>query len=198
MGGVDFFLFRCINGASDSVKSVMLFFSIATNLPWVKVVLLIWIASMLWRGKSYRVTILITVAAAGLANLMTDLAKRAFPMLRPFKDPAFAEEVILRIGRKTDVVGFGTMSAHSANTAAVATALWLGLGWRWGLPAAVISLLTGVSRVYNGVHYPSQVAMGWLAGILSATIITLTARFFLARLAPVPQPDVTPTVPESS
>ena len=39
-----------------------------------------------------------------------------------------------------------------------------------------LSLLIGCSRVYMGVHYPSDVLAGWAAGLAWATLCWLTAR----------------------
>jgi undecaprenyl-diphosphatase len=41
------------------------------------------------------------------------------------------------------------------------------LGWVW----LVVAVLTGLSRVYVGVHYPSQVLLGWLCGAFAAMVV---------------------------
>ena len=64
---------------------------------------------------------------------------------------------------------FGTASAHSANMMAVAT-LFLIVDRKWGTFWLAIAVLTGLSRIYVGVHYPQQVLLGWLVGANAALL----------------------------
>lgn len=41
---------------------------------------------------------------------------------------------------------------------------------KYGVPAVILATLIALSRLYVGVHYPSDVAAGILIGILAAWI----------------------------
>lgn len=83
-------------------------------------------------------------------------------------------------------------SNHTVIAFAAATALWFAdrrLGWI----AGVAAVLMGASRVWVGVHYPHDVAVGALVGVLVAVPLALLAgraaplvdRLRASRLAPV-------------
>ena len=46
----------------------------------------------------------------------------------------------------------------------------------FGVPWLVLSILVGLSRVYNGVHYPLQVLLGWIVGATVGTLASLLLR----------------------
>jgi undecaprenyl-diphosphatase len=47
--------------------------------------------------------------------------------------------------------------------------------------ALFVTFLVGVSRVYMGVHYPTDVMAGWVAGLVWAMLCWITARYLQKR-----------------
>ena len=47
--------------------------------------------------------------------------------------------------------------------------------------ATVLTLCVGISRIYMGVHWPTDVAAGWLAGGAWAMICLIVARILAQR-----------------
>ena len=81
--------------------------------------------------------------------------------------------------------GWSFPSGHTMSATGFATALLI-LSWhtRWRLPATIAAVLyaafIGVSRVYLGVHYPSDVVGGWA---LSLVVVGATWLAFWDQLA---------------
>lgn len=172
MRDLDYAIFSWINGWSDSLNPFLKFFSIALNLLWVKIALGIFLIVLLARNAKSRTAALLALVSIGIGNTMTNIWKTALPMHRPFQD--FPDHVNLRVGWSDS---FGTASAHSANMAALAFVMCYYFRW-WGSPWVLVALLTGISRVYTGAHYPSQVLLGWLTGLLAAFVVIKTWEAF--------------------
>lgn len=57
-------------------------------------------------------------------------------------------------------------SGHAGCSFAVACVMFRRLPKRYGVPALVLAILIALSRLYVGVHYPSDVLFGTVSGIL--------------------------------
>jgi undecaprenyl-diphosphatase len=156
----------------------MRFFTDAAQLWPVRLLLLAIVVGMLLAGRRTRRAVVMALLAFPLANETTDVLKAAFRQPRPFQ---VLDDVILRVGWSDS---FGTASAHSANYAAVAFVFTYHLGW-WGVPWAFMAFMTGISRIYNGVHFPYQVLLGWTVGCFAGLVIVKTWEAYLRLRQPV-------------
>jgi membrane-associated phospholipid phosphatase len=110
-----------------------------------------------------RLVLVALVCAAGVSDLSSNLIKHAVHRQRPCRDPEVSEQVVNRI----HVSGNRSFpSSHAANSASLATVASLAYP-PLAVPAAALAFLVGTSRVYGGVHYPSDVAAGWVLGMIS-------------------------------
>jgi len=158
----------------------MRFFSEAMNYPWVKIVLGLLVVGMLAANARTRKTVVQTLFAVAVANGLTDIFKNVWPMHRPFQDFPGPHNVIMWVGQTANP---GTASAHSANMAAVAFVFVYHLRW-WGSPWVFVAVVTGISRVFCGAHYPYQVLLGATCGLTAALAVTKGWEWFVARRAP--------------
>jgi membrane-associated phospholipid phosphatase len=131
------------------------------------VLLLLWLA---WRRR-YRDGLFFGLAVLGSLGLNIG-AKAYFARTRPDLWLSLAPEST-----------YSFPSGHAMGSATLALAVAL-LAWhsRWRWPVAVAGatfvLLVGLSRVYLGVHYPSDILAGWAAAtawVVAMYQLTVTA-----------------------
>ena len=76
------------------------------------------------------------------------------------------QDLELIIGKQKD---FSFPSGHATNSFACAWVIFRLAPKKYGVPALVLAILIALSRLYVGVHYPTDILAGAAIGILSAT-----------------------------
>lgn len=123
-------------------------------------ILVIW---ALWYKSKDRWSALVFVIAVGGGGLLTSLLKHFYGRERP------------SINEAIDAVGYSFPSGHS-----VGSLIFYGfiiflvirgnqkewVKWAVSIPLLVLIGLIGISRIYLGAHYPSDVAAGFIAGTI--------------------------------
>ena len=130
-------------------------------LSWIGSLGIIWlliaaVLAVLWRRPSIFLTVL---AADVLADLLAELGKAIVGRHRPFET---------QLGPKSNAHSFP--SGHTATAFACATVLSSFVP-RWRVPLFVLATLIGLSRIYNGMHYPTDVLAGALLGGLVGLVV---------------------------
>ena len=69
-------------------------------------------------------------------------------------------------------------SGHTASSFAAAVVLFMLLPRKYGVPAMIMAFLIGISRLYVGVHYPTDVMAGMVMGTLLAIGAVKLVSFF--------------------
>jgi undecaprenyl-diphosphatase len=182
LGPWDVELFRWINGSwpNPLFDAVFRFFSLGVKLLAFKIALAAVLAIYLFAGKKTRSAAIQAMIAWPVANALCDVFKHTLSGVRPCVQLQGVRLVQDYAGKTVFLDSSGTMSAHAATMAAIAMVITMRLKW-WGAPWIAIALITGVSRIYIGVHYPSQVLAGWAAGILCGWVVTKTWDAWLSR-----------------
>ena len=118
----------------------------------------------------FRRTLKIGLACAisiAIGALITNLIlKNWVARVRPYEA---MEALSILVGRPRD---FSFPSGHATASFAGAWAVFRNTKsrWRWG--ALILAILIALSRLYVGVHYPTDVLAGTAIGLLSAEITT--------------------------
>lgn len=123
---------------------------------------------VIWWGISWKVGARIFVALV-LSVYLNSLIKDAVALPRPF---LYADEVMNL--REPDEYSFPSGHAQQAAVFWGLLALHFRKRWFTGVAVAIVFLI-GFSRVYLGVHFPSDVVVGWALG---TTIALAYARWF--------------------
>ncbi len=167
---VDAWLFPLLNGAWTHPWLDVAMPLVTNQKPWLPFLAIIWFWLLLGRGGAWRrLAILLLLIVIGSDQVSSTLIK---PLVQR-KRPCCAEQnVRLLVPCKTSK---SFPSSHATNTAGVAGVVWLEAGWKFGLPVWALAAIVGFSRIYVGVHYPSDVLFGHLLGLVLAFLLVRAA-----------------------
>ena len=122
----------------------------------------------------------LSLLAMGLGLLCTNgIIKHVVARPRPY----VVLERLIPLVTSGDPNSFPSGHTSAAFSAAIVWARTL--PWKWGRVAAIVAaILMGFSRLYVGVHFPSDVLAGALLGSLYAGVILLAAGWIHRRRNP--------------
>jgi len=164
---IDIALFRWINeGWSNPTFDT--FFGFITDIRHFYYVLapllLYW---LIWGKAKHRWLVLSLVLGVALSDQLSAHAlKFVFERVRPCN----ALDGVLTPAGKSDAFSFP--SSHAANMGSSMFLLSMAFRPWWPL-FLLIGLLVGLSRIYLGLHYPSDVLGGYLIGLLVGYLVWL-------------------------
>lgn len=169
-------LFRDINGLSGNPLVDTLMKDAAKYLIFgVFAVVAVLCLVRLWR-REWR-PVVATAATLALTFVLGLLGAALYAEQRPFT----THKVHLLVAH---AAGQSFPSDHATAAFGVALAVWVFLSWRWGVLLFLAALLIGFARVYDGIHYPLDIAGGLLAAAIATAVV-----WAVSRLARGSQPD---------
>lgn len=147
------------------LSPIMLFASLIGNagLVWIALGLVL---SIIPKTRKIGILALSSLLVCFLCNNI--LLKNLVARPRPYTQ---LPELTLLVPFPLD---FSFPSGHTCSSFAVAGSLWQS-GKHWNglrIPALILAILIALSRLYVGAHYPSDVLVGALIGLVGSALVT--------------------------
>ena len=170
---LDYWLLEQINQRWTSPVTDFIFYWLSdlNKIPYFKLIApLIVLGPFVYRYKKQGfIQFILLVMALGLSDWTGGQIKHVFERPRPI------DNLAIQVVSRTEAGGGSFYSNHSSNmmTFAIYTAEFFPAA---KIPLIVLAGLVAYSRVYNGVHYPSDVLFGMLMGLVWGLLFIKLAR----------------------
>ena len=154
-------------------------------LPLYLVLIYLIIRNKKWDAVFYLVGVAVTITLAD--QITSSFMKPFFARLRPSQEPALMEILHTVNNYKGGLYGFA--SSHAANSFGVAMFIWLLFKGRyhWISVIFIWAAFMSYTRIYLGVHYPGDILVGIIIGVICGWIGFLLSNFLKARFGKVIQ-----------
>ena len=128
------------------------------------IVCFIIIALFLYFKKLRKVGILMGVSLAIEFIINNVVIKNWVARIRPYE---MIDGLTLLVGKAAD---YSFPSGHTGSAFALAVVVFMVMPWKYGVIALTLASLMGFSRLYVGIHYPSDVLGGMVLGVITSII----------------------------
>ncbi|MFJ5712927.1 phosphatase PAP2 family protein [Neobacillus sp. NPDC093127] len=159
---------------SPTLTKVMKFFTLIGSSS-VVIVLTIILIIFLYKVLHHRLELILFISAIIGSAVLNQILKLIFHRVRP------------NFHRLIDISGYSFPSGHAMNAFTVyvilSFLLWRHIPSRWGRSVLIIFsvfmiMAIGISRIYLGVHYPSDIIGGYLASGFWLTVAIWFFQFY--------------------
>ncbi len=162
-------LFLYLNGKHNSFFDVVMYWA-SDKLFWLPFyVFLLVIVIMYFKKRSWLVLLHIAALITASDQLASDVIKKSVKRLRPSHEMSLQN--LIHLSKAGPGGNYGFISSHATNSFALFVFLSLVLPKTYTPLKYVLffwASLVAYSRIYNGVHYPSDVLVGAFLGSLLA------------------------------
>ncbi|MBS8263820.1 PAP2 family protein [Mesobacillus boroniphilus] len=164
---------------TDTLDVILFFFTELGSL-WFLTIFSLIIISILWFKKKDKWSILFFIIGIGGGGLLTKLLKYYYGRERPSIDETI------------DAIGYSFPSGHSMGSLIFygflsyflfRSSIRKKLKWAALFICGVLIFFIGISRIYLGAHYPSDVIAGYLAGSIWLILCILALEYVKWRSA---------------
>ena len=169
-------IFLFLNGIHSPWADIF-FYWVSNRFVWIPLyAVLAFFLIKKWRKRAIPIFIALTLCIF-LTDQSCNLIKHSVQRPRPSHDPVLSEQVHL-VAKPDGTLykggPYGFPSSHAANSMALAlwVILYLGERRKWLIIGMLCwVLLVSYSRIYLGVHYPSDLLVGWILGACWALVL---------------------------
>ncbi|HOZ30395.1 MAG TPA: phosphatase PAP2 family protein [Bacteroidales bacterium] len=178
---IDRVIFNSLNGLNASwLDTVMQFLS--SFWFWMPMVIIVIYLFIRIFKKSFWMPLVAVILCFAVTDQSSNLSKKTFKRYRPTHNTEISENVHTVDGYRGGQYGF--FSGHAANSFGLALLSLLFIRKKYyTIIVLVWACIVSYSRIYLGVHYPSDICVGAIYGSLIAFLLYfLSKKIFKTRL----------------
>lgn len=161
-------LFRDINGLTGNSTLDLVMKDAAKYLIFAMFAVVAILCLLELRRRSIR-PVLATAVALAVTFGLGLLGAAAYREKRPFQTHHVHQLIAHAPGQSFP-------SDHATAAFGIALAVMAFVSWRWGIALFGAALLIGFARVYDGIHYPLDIAGGFAAALVATAVVWLGTR----------------------